>query len=161
MYKIFHILFCPSFRLQFVPFPCFVFLLCFSLISSLSVFYFFFFMFCYVLLSVSNLFPFLVLFSCLSVFLSFASPSVHLFRTPPMSLTTDSWTDQLLPITLVVEYPQQVDLRHLRMDPSIWSFQAESGRHARLVATADNTGGQFSTQTISSCFQPVLYMAVQ
>ena len=72
-----------------------------------------------------------------------------------MSLTADGWTGQLLPVTSVVEYPQQVDLRHLRMDPSISPFQAESERHARLVAAADNTVGQFSTQTVSSCFQLV------
>lgn len=134
----FHVLLCPSFRLWFVPFSCFlaVFLHYFQFILILC---FFLCVFCYVLLSTFNLFPFLVLFSYMSLFLSFVSPCVHQFLTSPMSLTADVSTGQLLPVASFVEYPQQVDLEHLRMDHNIWPFQAESGRHARLVSISDNT----------------------
>jgi hypothetical protein len=135
--------FFSCFVMSFPSLICSHFLFSFYVSSLFPVYpYFVFFfvcVFCYVLLSTFNLFPFLVLFSYMSVFLSFVSPCVHQFLTSPISLTAAVSTGQLLPVASFVEYPQQVDLEHLRMDHKIWPFQAESGRHARLVSISDNT----------------------
>jgi len=133
--------FCLSYFYNFLPYLCkkkILFrLLCFYVISNLSLFYVFFFP-CSVmsifpsLICSLSLFCFLVCLSSFPLFLPVSNSSLH---------ARCHWqlTGQLLPFTSVVDYPQQMYLKHLRTDHNIWPFQAVSGRHARLVSTSDNT----------------------
>lgn len=145
----FHVLLCPSFRLI-----CFLILFSCYVSSLFPVYpYFMFFprsvMFFFPSLICSlSFFCFLV---CLSSFPLF--PPVSICSVHPRCLwQLTSRQVNSFPLPQLLNTPQQMYLEHLRVDHSIWPFQEESGRHARLVSTSHNTVGLFCTQTVNGLF---------